>query len=147
MKEFFPRNPTSNTRLLNAGNRVKLSTSRLSLRSPLALSLITFAVAAMLLALAASASKRAERADAPQAISNIKNSVARPITRMARGNARTRVTPFAPTITATLADDILLSAKKNPGGTITYTAVISNTASVGNDAAAVVYTDVLDNNT
>src|SRR5436190_1268471 len=51
---------------------------------------------------------------------------------------------FAPTITATLADDIGLGEKKHPGGTITYTAVISNTVS---DALNVVYTDVLDNNT
>jgi uncharacterized repeat protein (TIGR01451 family) len=60
------------------------------------------------------------------------------------------VTPFfAPTITATLADDITLANKKDPGATITYTAIISNTAApgAGNDATGVIYTDILDNNT
>src|SRR6266480_1587478 len=34
--------------------------------------------------------------------------------------------PLAPTITATLADDITLAQKKSPGATITYTAIISD---------------------
>ena len=47
-------------------------------------------------------------------------------------------------VTATLADDIGLGAKKNPGGTITYTAVISDAVT---DATGVQYTDTLDANT
>src|SRR5439155_5330455 len=69
----------------------------------------------------------------------------KPLTRIANRRTLTPMAPmFAPIITATLADDIGLGAKKNPGATITYTAVISNT---GSDASNVVYTDVLDNNT
>jgi hypothetical protein len=52
--------------------------------------------------------------------------------------------PFAATVTATLADDIGLGSKKNPGGTISYTAIISDS---GADATGVTYTDVLDGNT
>src|SRR5947207_1620168 len=52
--------------------------------------------------------------------------------------------PAVPTITATLSDGIPLASKANPGDTITYTATITNS---GTDASAVVYTDVLDNNT
>src|SRR5713226_1978339 len=145
MKQFFPRIP------FGTGNRMKRFMSRLDLRSPLALVLISFAVAATLLALAASASRKASRAsDSPTnlSLSNTatKSASAKPLTRLANRNALTPMAlmPFAPTITATLADDITLAAKKNPGDTITYTATISNT---GSDAFNVVYTDPLDNNT
>jgi len=64
---------------------------------------------------------------------------------MANRRAMSPLTPFfAPIITATLADDIPLANKKDPGATITYTAIISNT---GTDASNVVYTDTLDSNT
>jgi uncharacterized repeat protein (TIGR01451 family) len=56
--------------------------------------------------------------------------------------------PAAVSVTATLADDIGLGAKKNPGDTITYTAVISTGgASPADDATGVVFTDILDSNT
>ena len=55
--------------------------------------------------------------------------------------------PEAVTITASLTDDIGLAAKKNPSDTITYTAVITNSGAVGEDATGVVFTDTLDINT
>jgi uncharacterized repeat protein (TIGR01451 family) len=58
------------------------------------------------------------------------------------------ILPLAPAITATLADDIGLGVKKNPGDTITYTAIISNGgASPADDALNVIFSDILDNNT
>src|SRR2546427_7514431 len=54
------------------------------------------------------------------------------------------LSPPLPTITATLADDIGLGSKKNPGATITYTAVISDASA---DATGVTFTDILDANT
>src|SRR5438034_7097140 len=51
--------------------------------------------------------------------------------------------PLVATVTATLADDIGLGAKKNPGDTITYTAIISD---AGTDATGVTYTDNLNAN-
>ena len=58
------------------------------------------------------------------------------------------VAPDAVGVTATLADDITLAAKKNPGDVITYTAVISaGGTSPADDATGVVFTDVLDINT
>src|SRR5712692_2821097 len=143
MKQFFPRIP------FGTGNRMKRFMSRLDLRSPLVLVLISFAVAATLLALAASASRKVNRGTGVPPVNHAQDARAtRPLTRLARRNAGAFAPmPFAPTITATLADDIPLANKKNPGDTITYTAVISNTAGAGNDASAVVYTDILDNNT
>jgi hypothetical protein len=55
---------------------------------------------------------------------------------------------FAPSLTATLADDIGLGAKKNPGDTITYTAVITNGgASPADDATGMIFSAILDSNT
>src|SRR5229473_1126533 len=73
--------------------------------------------------------------------------VTRPLTRLANRNSLTPLTMapmFAPIITATLADDIGLGAKKNPGDTINYTAVISDAVT---DATGLTYTDTLDANT
>jgi len=53
--------------------------------------------------------------------------------------------PAVPTITATLTDNFPLASKKNPGDTINYTAVITNTA--GTDASGIAYSDTLDINT
>ncbi|HVS82724.1 MAG TPA: Ig-like domain-containing protein, partial [Pyrinomonadaceae bacterium] len=145
MKQFFPRIPVESLRLINTGNKMKRSMSRLSLRSPLALVLISFVAAATLITFVVSASRNTKRADAPQAISAVSKSNTKPLTRIAHRKTLTPMAPFAPTITATLADDIGLGSKKNPGDTITYTAVITNTSLT--DALNVVYTDVLDNNT
>src|SRR5437016_4773617 len=119
--------------------------SRLNLRRRVAIVLSSLAVAAAtLLAFAALASQRANRSAEP--------SFSRPQGRREGSHPKSLnslvsgkgVTPLAPSIAATLADDILLSAKKNPGDTITYTAVITNN---GTDATGVVYNDTLDTNT
>ncbi|HBB88705.1 MAG TPA: hypothetical protein DC047_13930 [Blastocatellia bacterium] len=56
--------------------------------------------------------------------------------------------PAAVGVTASLAADIALGAKKNPGDVITYTAVISTGgASPADDATGVVFSDILDSNT
>jgi hypothetical protein len=55
---------------------------------------------------------------------------------------------FAPTsVTATLADDIGLGATKNPGATITYTAIINNAGGPSEDATGTIFTANLDPNT
>src|SRR5712692_1458864 len=141
MKQFFPRIP------FGTGNRMKRFMSRLDLRSPLVLVLISFAVAATLLALAASASRKVNSGTGVPPVNHAQDARGtKPLTRIANRRTMTPMAPmpFAPTITATLADDITLAQKKNPGDTITYTAIISNTVS---DASNVIYTDVLDNNT
>jgi hypothetical protein len=58
------------------------------------------------------------------------------------------VVVLAPSITATLTDDIGLGVKKNPGDTITYTAIINNGgASPADDATGVIFSSILDANT
>jgi hypothetical protein len=58
------------------------------------------------------------------------------------------VAPLAATVTASLADDISLANKKNPGDTITYTATINNGgASPADDATGVIFSSILDANT
>ena len=130
---------------VNAADTVRCLISRLNLRRRVAIVLISLAVGATtLLAFAALASQRANRSAEP--------SFSRPQGRREGSHPKSLnslvsgkgLTPLAPSITATLADDILLSAKKNPGDTITYTAVITNN---GTDATGVVYNDTLDINT
>jgi hypothetical protein len=67
----------------------------------------------------------------------------------ANATVTTPVMPFfAPTsVTATLADDIGLGATKNPGATITYTAIINNAGGPSEDATGMVFTANLDPNT
>jgi Bacterial Ig domain/Carboxypeptidase regulatory-like domain len=74
-------------------------------------------------------------------------SSSRPLTRLANGNAWTPMPlpPVGPNVTATLADDITLAQKKNPGATINYTTVITSTGT--SDASSINYTDTLDGNT
>jgi Bacterial Ig domain len=120
MKQSFPR------------SRATLSSglSRLKARRRLTLLVICLAAAAILLAFAVSAKKQP----------NSGTSVAPPPQSQNKG-----VKPEAVNITATLADDIALANTKNPGDTITYRAVITNSGST--DAAGVVYNDTLDANT
>ena len=146
MKRFFPQ---FSTRSFTAGNKMKRSMSQLNLRSPLALALISFVAAATLITFVVSASRNANSGAGVSPVNHAQDARAtKPLTRIANRRTLTPVAPFfAPTITATLADDIGLGAKKNPGDTITYTAIITNTAGAGNDASNVVYTDILDSNT
>ncbi len=147
MKRFFPQFSTSSFRLSTIG-KMKCSMSRLSLRSPLALVLISFVVAATLITLAVSANRKANSGKGVSPVNPAQDARAtKPLTRMARRNSLTPMAPmpFLPTITATLDDNFSLASKKNPGDTINYTAVITNTA--GTDATGVAYTDTLDINT
>src|SRR5438552_4862273 len=146
MKRFFPQFSTSSFRPSSAGKKMKRSLSRLSRRSPLVVVLISLIAAATLITFVVSASRNTNRGPGVSPVNHAQDSRAtKPLTRIANRRTLTPVAPmFAPIITATLADDITLANKKNPGATITYTAIISNT---GSDASNVVYTDVLDNNT
>jgi uncharacterized repeat protein (TIGR01451 family) len=126
---------------------MKRSIFRLNLRSPLILVLVSSALAATLITFAVSASRTANSATGVSPVNHAQDARAtKPLTRIARRNALTPMPlpPVGPTVTATLADDIGLGSKKNPGGTITYTAIISDS---GADATGVTYTDVLDANT
>jgi uncharacterized repeat protein (TIGR01451 family) len=151
MKRFFPQFSTRSFRLSSAGNKMNRFTSRLNLRSPLALVLISFVAAATLITFVVSANRKANSGTGVSPVNHAQDARAtKPLTRIANRRTLTPVAPFfLPTITATLADDILTSAKKDPGATITYTAIITNTAApgAGNDALNVVYTDILDSNT
>src|SRR6266404_1064576 len=145
MKQVPPI-PHGGFRIFRLGNKMKRSLSRLSRRSPLAVVLISIALAATLITFVVSASKNTTSSTSASPVNHAQAARwTKPLTRIANRRTLTPVAPmFAPTITATLADDITLANKKNPGDTITYTAVISNT---GSDASNVVYTDILDNNT
>jgi uncharacterized repeat protein (TIGR01451 family) len=126
---------------------MKRSISRLHLHSPLILVLVSFALAATLITFAVSASRNANSGPGVSPVNHAQDARAtKPLTRIARRNALTSMPlpPVGPTITATLADDITLASKKNPGGTITYTAIISDS---GADATGVTYTDTLESNT
>jgi Big-like domain-containing protein len=145
MKRCFPQLSTST---FTAGNKMKRSMSRLNLRSPLALILITFVIAATLITFAVSASRNANRGTDVSPVNHAQDKRAtKPLTRIANRRTLTPLAPmpFVSTITATLDDNFPLASKKNPGDTINYTAVITNTA--GGDASGVAYTDTLDNNT
>src|SRR5438874_2145460 len=96
----------------------------------------SIAMAAISLAFAVSASKRGINGTTHSPVKTDKQDV------NADGKG---LAPLLVNITATLADDIALANKKNPGDTITYTAVISNSGST--DASGVVYNDTLDANT
>src|SRR6266516_2076034 len=77
--------------------------------------LICLGILAMLLALVVSASKRSSSG---AGVSPVKTNE-----RAALATGKD-LKPLAVNVTATLTDDILTSAKKNPGDTITYRAVI-----------------------
>ncbi len=156
MKQFFPRVLFGNLRIFS-GNKIKRTISRLKLRSPLALVLICFAVAAALLALAVSASREAKRAvngptnlswsNAATRSASVSKSNIKPLSKFANRNSLTPLLPpLAPAMTGTLTDSFPLGSKKNPGATINYTAVIGNLLGTAN-ATGVTFTDTLDNNT
>ncbi len=156
MKQFFPRVLFGNLRSFS-GNKMKRTISRLKLRSPLALVLICFAVAAALLALAVSASREAKRAvngptnlslsNAATRSASVSKSNIKPLSKFANRNSLTPLLPpLAPAMTGTLTDSFPLGSKKNPGATINYTAVIGNLLGTAN-ATGVTFTDTLDNNT
>jgi hypothetical protein len=107
------------------------------------LTLVSLVAVAALLSIAASANKanRAAKARDAQAAASksaiIKNSI-----------APQPLAPLAPAITATLTDNIPAATKVAPGGTINYTAVITNTGvSPTDDATNLNFSDTLDSNT
>jgi Bacterial Ig domain/Domain of unknown function (DUF4214) len=103
-------------------------------------------IATGLLTLAVSASKEEPRLNKPVAISPAfgapipaTESISVPHVSHSKS-----FSPLAPALSATLADDITLAQKKNPGDTIHYTATITDS---GLDATGVNYSDTLDSNT
>ncbi len=121
-----------------ATRRVCAFISKLKSRRRLAMVLLSIVVAAILLAFAASPSKTATSGTSVLSVRPNKDGA------KAHGKDLLPLVPPGPVVAATLADDIPLANKKNPGDTITYKAVITNT---GTDATGVVYNDTLDPNT
>ena len=111
MKRFFPQFSTSS---FTAGNKMKRSVSRLNLRSPLALVLISFVAAATLITFVVSASRNTNSGTGVSPVNHAQDARAtKPLTRIANRRTLTPVAPFfAPIITATLADDITLANKE-----------------------------------
>src|SRR6266566_8786836 len=106
------------------------------------ISLLSFAGVAALLAFAVSASKKASNTSSTS--TNVSLSKSGTGNQSARqGNA-----PLAPAITATLSDNIPVATKVAPGGTINYTATVTNTGvSPTDDATNLNYSNTLDSNT
>jgi len=120
-------------------------TLRFSIKRLFLLTLVSFVAVAALLGVAASANKanRAAKARAEQA-ANTKSAISPGVQNDKHPNA-----PAAAVITATLSDNITAATKVAPGGTINYTAVITNNgaASPADDATNLNYSDPLDANT
>ncbi|HEY8189013.1 MAG TPA: hypothetical protein VIF64_23305, partial [Pyrinomonadaceae bacterium] len=118
---------------------------RFSTKRLFVLTLVSFVAVAALLGVAASANKanRAAKARADQA-ANTKSGINPNFQNDKQPNA-----PAAAVITATLTDNITAATKVAPGGTINYTAVITNNgaASPADDATNLNYSDPLDANT
>src|SRR6266700_1384724 len=109
--------------------------SKPKLRCRVGLVLLSMAIAATLIAFAASASRMTGRADVNQ-----------PVASRSDGSSDQKpLSPLAPAITATLTDNTSTSVA--PAGTISYTAVITNSAGAGNDATGVAYNHTIDSNT
>ncbi|MGH9929338.1 MAG: beta strand repeat-containing protein, partial [Pyrinomonadaceae bacterium] len=122
-------------------------TLRFSLQRLFLLTLVSFVAVAAMLGIAASANKanRAAKAQARQAeqAANSKSAI-NPLVQ----NGKQQQAPTLAAITATLTDNVTLATKVVPGGTINYTAVITNTAAAGagNEATNVTYNAPLDAN-
>ncbi len=112
-------------------------------RRTLALTLLSFVAVAAVVSFGVSA-RRANRAAALKAYNSKAASIAQPAT---SAQDKSPNAPDAATITATLTDNTAVAVA--PGGTINYTAVISNAGAVSpaDDAGSVVYNATLDANT
>ncbi|MGH9871508.1 MAG: beta strand repeat-containing protein, partial [Pyrinomonadaceae bacterium] len=119
-------------------------TFRLSIRRLFLLTLVSFVAVAALVGIAASANKanRAAKAKAEQA-ANAKAGI-NPLVQDKQPQA-----PTAAVIVATLTDNVAAVTKVAPGGTINYTAVVTNNgaASPADDATNLNYSAPLDANT
>ena len=120
-------------------------TLRFSIQRLFLLTLISLVAVAALLGIAASANKahRAAKARTEQA-ANAKSAIV-----VTSSGDKQRLAPAAASISATLTDNLAAATKVAPGGTINYTAVITNAgvSSPADDATSVQYSAALDANT
>ena len=124
-------------------------TLRFSIQRLFLLTLVSFVAVAAVLGIAASANKANREAKALQArqVEATQAVAAKPVV-IKNSNGQQPLAPNAATVTATLSDNVASGSKVVPGGTINYTAVISNAGvSPADDAGSVVYNGNLDNNT
>ncbi|MEA2206052.1 MAG: hypothetical protein QOE77_2828, partial [Blastocatellia bacterium] len=136
---------------------MKLSFPRRSMRkfrglNACLLSLLMFTSPILPIAAVAARNRKLTENSAPLVTKNVAGSIAVSVPNLrgthATAGRYTNMPFFTPSLTATLADDIGLGAKKNPGDTITYTATITNGgASPADDATGMVFSAILDNAT
>lgn len=118
-------------------------TLQFSIQRLFLLTLVSFVAVAALLGVAASANKanRAAKANEERA-----NNSANPLGKAVAD--KQRQAPNVVGITASLTDNVTPNTNKvAPGATVNYTAVITSTGGVGEDALTAFYNDVLDTNT
>src|SRR6266513_3293098 len=120
-------------------------TLRFSIERLLLLTLIAFVAVAAMLGIAASANRANRAARAHAALAANSKAAINPSVQ----NDKQPQAPLAPSMTATLTDNVTAATKVVPGGTINYTAVITNNgaASPADDATSVIYSDTLSANT
>src|SRR6266480_4234636 len=120
-------------------------TLRFSIKRLLLLTLIAFVAVAAMLGIAASANRANRAARAHAALAANSKAAINPSVQ----NDKQPQAPLAPSMTATLTDNVTAATKVVPGGTINYTAVITNNgaASPADDATSVIYSDTLSANT
>src|SRR2546425_237702 len=119
---------------------------RSRVRRLVVISLLSFATAAALFAFAVSASRKASREGNGPTINATKSpaNLSLSSSKTKNSNAQQGNAPLAPNITATLTDNVAAATKVVPGGTINYTAVITNTGvSPTDDATNLIYSDTL----
>src|SRR5215471_4951054 len=125
MKQSRRRSSQLNLQNMTAGKPRFMS--RLKFRDALALVAIVVGLAVTtLLTMVTSASRTANGTNVSAVSHAPDGRASKTLTRLARRNAMTPLALPLPSITATLADGIGLGSKKNPGDTITYTAIITN---------------------
>src|SRR6266550_2938856 len=120
-------------------------TLRFSIKRLFLLTLISFIAVAAMLGIAASANRANRAARAHAALAANSKAAINPSVQ----NDKQPQAPLAPSMTATLTDNVTAATKVVPGGTINYTATITNNgaASPADDATSVIYSDTLSANT
>jgi uncharacterized repeat protein (TIGR01451 family) len=141
MKQGFARNRVGSFRLSNAGNKTKRSMSRLNLRSPLTLILISLAVASIALTFVVSASRKASGSKLPSVIERERDARAGG-PKLNTSTGLNLLSPVGPNITAVKSHSP--AGPFHLGDTINYSTTISNG---GTDATGVTFTDTIDSNT
>jgi hypothetical protein len=142
------------TRSLPVLTRIQSLLHSLQTRRLFLLTLVSLFAVAGLLGVAASANKanraaKAREAREAQAARSKSAIIKDSIAPEPRSIQQQPSAPNAASITATLTDNVAAATKVAPGGTINYTAVITNggASSPGDDAGSVVYNGTLDPNT